>query len=308
VNSANPSKNTPWITQKQLAHLQSQHTTIHRVYATPQAWIDRYEHDFLITATLPARLHALQQELLARAKDLGLNIRSIYGRTRRHNPKATDLPTCIFSTFPSVPMQTIASEMGLRYRIDFNGYSCGFFLDQRHNRSHLAHLAPKRLLNTFAYTGSFSLVAAKHGAETWTIDLSPKAIRWAKENFKINNIDPAQHHFYADDVLTTLPRLHRRGLTFDAIILDPPTFSRDAKGRCLRTEKTYPHLIELAAPLLAPHGSILLSTNATSLSVETLKIWAKKILSTHTSFYEAPLPQEIIGSPHASSLWCIKAN
>ncbi len=297
-----------WIHRRIIARLEAEGTTIHRVYSDTEEWIDRYQDHFLVTASSPERMQGLCQQMLVQSRFLGLPLCSIYGKIRRPNPKPRDRAICLFSTSDSSSSETIALELGLRYRIDFNGYSCGFFLDQRHNRQHLWELAPRRLLNTFAYTGSFSVVAAKRGAETWSIDLSPKAIRWAKENFKINDIDPARHHFYVDDVLKALPRLRRRGLSFDAIILDPPTFSRGAKGRCLRTEEMYPRLIELVAPLLASRGSLLLSTNAAGLSVKTLKAWAEKILGAEIGFYEAPLPEEIIGSPHASSLWCIKAH
>lgn len=280
-------------------------TTMHRVYADPDSWIDRYGEDFLITSAETRNIERLKQDLLARSDALGLKISTIYGKLRQHNPKATDGARKIYST-SSHAQAMMATEHGISYRIDFSGYSCGFFLDQRHNRRYLSRLAPKRLLNTFAYTGSFSVVAAMRGAETWSIDLSKKALQWAKLNFVNNHIDPACHHFYADDVLKTLPRLRRRGLVFDAIILDPPTFSRGAKGKLLRAEETYPDLIRLVAPLLSPGGSLLLSSNATSITVDILKMWAGDVFSETVSFHEEPVPEDLRGGPHAASLWCIK--
>ncbi len=136
----------------------------------------------------------------------------------------------------------------MRYGLDFaGGYSAGLFIDQRANRARLRALKPKRLLNTFAYTCSFSVVAALAGAETLSVDLSRRSLTRGEENFQRNGLDPkAGHRFIADDVLAVLPRLARRGEKFDAIILDPPTFSRNQAGAAFQVQRDFDRLVTLA--------------------------------------------------------------
>src|SRR5439155_16582747 len=100
------------------------------------------------------------------------------------------------------------------------------------NRRYVRHIAPRRLLNCFAYTCSFSVCAACKGANTVNIDLSKKSLARGRENFALNNLSTIDHRFITDDVQSVLPRLSRRGEKFDAIILDPPTFHelREEKG------------------------------------------------------------------------------
>src|SRR5207249_10085890 len=128
---------------------------------------------------------------------------------------------------PSESLQTVASEWYLRFGLDFGiGYSPGLFLEHRENRRYVRHIAPRRLLNCFAYTCSFSVCAACNGASTVNIDLSKKSLARGRENLALNNLSTIDHRFITDDVQSVLPRLSRRGETFDAIILDPPTLSR----------------------------------------------------------------------------------
>lgn len=104
------------------------------------------------------------------------------------------------------------------------GYSQGIFLDQRdHRRQVRERSAPgMRVLNTFAYTGAFSVYAALGGAQTTTLDLAQPCLDWARENFSLNGIDPATQYFCKGDVRRWLERFSRQGRTFHGIILDPP--------------------------------------------------------------------------------------
>lgn len=259
----------------------------------------------MISATSAAEIERLERALLDRGAMLGCEIEAVYGRLRQVSPRGTDGMRCLKAGGMQEEKTHEASEWGVRYKLDFSGYSVGFFLDQRNNRRFLAERKPERVLNLFAYTGSFSVVAALKGAETWSIDLSRKALDWAKENFRLNGLDPSEHHFYVDDVVACLPRLKRRGMQFDAIILDPPTFAHGAGGRLLRAEVMYRKLIELAKPLLVEGGAMLLSTNATRVNVETLKKWAKDVWRAALYFHEESPPEDVEGSPHAVTVWCL---
>lgn len=163
----------------------------------------------------------------------------------------------------------VIRENGVRYMMDMEaGYSQGIFLDQRDNRATVRRRCHKgmRLLNTFSYTGAFSVCAALAGATTTTLDLAQPCLTWCRENMELNGINPDEHFFCKGDTLHWLDRFARQGRTFDAIVLDPPTFSRDEKGKIWRVEKDYGKLVAKAIQCLAPKGWILCTTNCRKVS------------------------------------------
>jgi 23S rRNA (cytosine1962-C5)-methyltransferase len=155
------------------------------------------------------------------------------------------------------------SEMGSRFLISFaQGYSQGLFIDQRENRQLMSEgLRDRRMLNLFSYTCAFSVVAAQQGADTVSVDLSSPYLEWGKKNFEINGLDPAQHLFWKGSSFDYLRRAAKRGERFHAIVIDPPSFSRDAKGKSFRVEKDFLDLVEPALKILEPGGRLLFSTN-----------------------------------------------
>ncbi len=163
----------------------------------------------------------------------------------------------------------LAQEHGAKYWIDFQaGYSQGIFLDQRLNRQEVRkRSAPgQRVLNTFAYTCPFSVVAALGGATATSLDLSRPYLEWGKRNFSANGLDPEAHHFVRGDVFEWLRQFGKKGRTFHGVVLDPPTFSRNQKGKVFQVKQDYAALVELAARLLEPGGWLLCCTNHFSLT------------------------------------------
>ncbi len=167
-------------------------------------------------------------------------------------------------------------ENGVRFEMSFNeGYSVGLFLDQRDNRRRLltGHIAAdfsfselrtpnSELLNVFAYTCGFSVCAARAGARTTSLDLSKKYLEWGRRNFTLNGLDPAAHDFIYGDAFGWLRRLAKKGRTFDAVVLDPPTFSQSKEHGVFRAEKDYAKLVTAALPLVKPGGILFAATNA----------------------------------------------
>ena len=205
------------------------------------------------------------------------------------------------------PLESVVTERSVRYGIDFGaGYSAGLFIDQRANRSRVRKLAPKRMLNTFAYTCSFSVVAAMAGAQTLSLDLSKKSLDRGRRNFELNGLPLEGHRFLADDVLEVLPRLERRGEKFDLIILDPPTFSLGNRGRRWKVEDQIEDLLRSALEVAAPKASILVSTNCTKLTSDILERTVRFVLKTQRIgaeiTREAPLPDFPSGEG-AQTLW-----
>jgi len=180
------------------------------------------------------------------------------------------------------PERFTVRENGLRFELSFSeGYSVGLFLDQRDNRRRLltGHVAagfplfdavprPPRLLNAFAYTCAFSVCAAHNGARTTSLDLSRKYLDWGRRNFALNELDPAAHEFILGDVFDWLRRMAKKHRLFDAVLLDPPTFSQSKERGAFRAETDFSDLVAAALPVLAPGGVLFASSNAARWSPE----------------------------------------
>jgi 23S rRNA (cytosine1962-C5)-methyltransferase len=119
-----------------------------------------------------------------------------------------------------------------------------------------------KILNVFAYTCGFSVCAARMGAKTTSLDLSKKYLEWGRRNFLLNGLDPAAHDFIYGDAFDWLRRLAKKGRAFDAVALDPPTFSQSKEHGIFRAEKDYGKLVAVALPLVRPGGVLFASTNA----------------------------------------------
>ena len=202
---------------------------------------------------------------------------------------------------PKTPETFTGLENGLKCQLSFHsGYSQGIFIDQRDNRAALRSLVKpgQTVLNTFSYTGFFSVAAAIAGATTTTLDLSQVYLEWARDNFRLNNLTPEDHYFCKGDTFHWLRRFAKQSRTFDYIILDPPTFSRDDKGKVFRVEKDYSELFDLAKACLAPDGRILACTNYRGQSTAEFMNQLKG-----AKLKPAPMPSDFTDTPYLKSIW-----
>lgn len=103
------------------------------------------------------------------------------------------------------------------------------------------------LLNLFAYSGGVSLAAAKAGAEVCHVDASRGMVDWARQNAKLNGLDGIR--WIVDDAMKFCKRELKRGRCYDAIILDPPTFGRGAKGEVFKIEEQLVPLLDICYQL-----------------------------------------------------------
>lgn len=186
---------------------------------------------------------------------------------KRLDQNVKEPPRCMAGAGPKgvLPVR----ELGLTYELDFRaGYSQGLFIDQRVQKAWVANnVNPnQRVLNLFAYTCAFSVVAASRGAVTTSVDLSRTYLDWGKRNFSLNGFDPAAHIFSKGDTAEWLPRFATKGRTWHGIVLDPPTFSRNDDGRVFRIEKDFPELVAASLRVLEPGGWLLCSTNHRALA------------------------------------------
>ena len=272
------------------------------IHGTADGWPGMYVErlgEFLLVQT-PGELsepERAQAESLAQSH----SARGVYHKRLNRNVRRADAgessPQLISGE--AAPERFTIRENGLSFEMSFSeGYSVGLFLDQRDNRRRLLvnHIAAEfgawsaehrsalgrattakaeqcsalqaEVLNTFAYTCGFSVAAAKAGARVTSLDLSKKYLEWGKRNFALNALDPAQHDFIYGDTFDWMRRLAKKGRAFDAIILDPPTFSQSKESGTWQAEKDYGKLVTAALPLLKPQGVLFASTNAAKLEPE----------------------------------------
>lgn len=127
-----------------------------------------------------------------------------------------------------------------------------------------------------------------------SVDLSKKSLSRGRENFALNSLATTDHRFIADDVMEVLPRLARKGEKFDAIILDPPTFSRSHRGKAFQVEQDFETLLLAALEVAARNARILLSTNCSTLRESALEVMGRFCLKATRragDFHrEPPLP------------------
>lgn len=214
------------------------------------------------------------------------------------------VPKPVWGTAAGSPFEV--RESGMRFWVDFAaGYSQGLFLDQRGNRARLREMArDARVLNTFAYTCAFGVAAALGGAATVNLDLSRQTLDWGRRNYRLNGLDDGDHDFLHGDAFEWMRRLAKRGRRFDVIVLDPPTFSRDRKGKVFRVEKDYPELLELALGLLGGRGVVLACTNCRALSERAFEGLLRKGLGgRHAGLEFAEMPPDFRGDPYLKSCW-----
>ena len=160
-------------------------------------------------------------------------------------------------------------ENGVLYQVFMNdGLMTGIFLDQHEVRGSLVDglAMGKSLLNMFSYTAAFSVAAAMGGAsQTTSVDLAKRSRELSQAHFQVNGLSTDDHRFIVIDVFEYFKYAKRKGLTYDVIVLDPPSFARNKK-QTFSVAKDYHKLISQSLEILNPGGIIIASTNAANVS------------------------------------------
>lgn len=160
-------------------------------------------------------------------------------------------------------------ENGVLYQVFMNdGLMTGIFLDQHEVRGSLVDglAMGKSLLNMFSYTAAFSVAAAMGGAsQTTSVDLAKRSRELSQAHFQANEISTDDHRFIVMDVFEYFKYAKRKSLTYDVIVLDPPSFARNKK-QTFSVAKDYHKLISQSLEILNPGGIIIASTNAANVS------------------------------------------
>ncbi len=221
--------------------------------------IDVYEKDMVCyVLEEPEQEQDLVQVVQALQAALGWTGDRIHVK-RRHRQKEG----ARYDRLDQTDQLVIVREGGLKFFVNLYDYlDTGLFLDHRWTRSYVRGLsAGRRVLNLFAYTGSFTVYAAQGGAfETATVDLNANYGEWAKKNLALNALEGPNHRFYRRDVFEFLKSETRK--QWDLIILDPPTFSQSKKMEgTLDVQRDYPALIQGCLKILSPDGILFFSNN-----------------------------------------------
>lgn len=285
--------------QERLAKLPEQ-TTAFRVLdgvgdGVPDVFVDRLGDKWLVSTrdrTIPSYV---LQELSGRGED-------VYHKRLDRDLK--EAPVLLYGEGKEV--RFIVQEQGISFLLDVSaGYSQGLFLDQRDNRKKVREMSGRgdKVLNTFAYTGAFSLYAAVSGAMTTTLDLAQPCLDWAKENMNLNGISPEEHYFCKGDTLHWLDRFARQDRKFNGIIMDPPTFSRDKKGKIWRVEEDYGHLVALAYNCLLPGGWMLCTTNCRKMNQREFVAQIREALPRGVKLEAGGMPFDFTGEQYLKTVW-----
>ncbi|MCB9006702.1 MAG: class I SAM-dependent methyltransferase [Ardenticatenaceae bacterium] len=234
----------------------------------PGLVIDRYGENYVLklytTAWVP-HLPALLRGLLAVAQPTRIILRLSRFVQRQHDALFGLADGQLLFGKP-LKKSVRFLENGLYFEADVvQGQKTGFFLDQRDNRARVEKLAAgKRVLNVFAYTGGFSLYAARGGAkEVVSLDISQPALANAMRNFKLNRahevVAGAEHELLVGDAFLTMKQLIENGRRFEMVIIDPPAFAK-RQDEVERALSAYGRLVRLGLKLLRSGGILVMAS------------------------------------------------
>ncbi len=187
------------------------------------------------------------------------------------------------------PEPLIVKENGVNLAIYLDdGAMVGVFLDQKNVRKKIRdkYAKGKDILNTFSYTGAFSVYAALGGAKSTTsVDLAKRSLAKTKEQFEINNLSLKSNKIVVEDVFDYFKYAFKKGLKFDMVIADPPSFAR-SKKRTFSAKKDYTSLLKDIIKITNKSGVIVASTNAANFNMKTFKSFVEKAFKAESRKYK----------------------
>jgi len=177
------------------------------------------------------------------------------------------------------PEPLIVKENGTNFAVYLDdGAMVGVFLDQKEVRKTIRdkYAKGKTVLNTFSYTGAFSVFSALGGAtKTTSVDLANRSRAKTEEQFRVNDIDPKTQEIIVEDVFNYFKYAVRKKLSFDMVVLDPPSFAR-SKKHTFSAAKDYTKLLKEAIQITSKGGIIVASTNAANFDMKRFKTFIDK--------------------------------
>ena len=247
--------------------------------------IDYFNEYYLIT-WYSKGIYVFKDMIMKAIKSL-VSVDGIYQKKRfEENGMVVDEDSYVSGR--KAPEPLIVKENGVNFAIYLNdGAMVGVFLDQKDVRKSikLHYSKNKTVLNTFSYTGAFSMAAAKGGAITTSVDLASRSLEKTRENFTINDIDYNKHNIVVEDIFHYFKRAAKEEQKFDVVILDPPSFATSKDNR-FSAAKDYPDLVKSAIKLTNDGGVIVASTNCATFNMVKFKKFIDKAFKESNKHYE----------------------
>ncbi|WP_335871515.1 class I SAM-dependent rRNA methyltransferase [Bacillus sp. 2205SS5-2] len=183
----------------------------------------------------------------------------------------------------------IVKENGVNFATYLNeGAMVGVFLDQRAVRKKIrdTYAGGRKVLNTFSYTGAFSVFAALGGAtKTTSVDVANRSRNKTIEQFSVNEVDFEAQDIIVEDVFKYYKYAAKKDLKFDMVILDPPSFAR-TKKTTFSAAKDYPNLLKESIAITENNGIIVASTNCSTFDMKKFKSFIKQAFSELNGKYD----------------------
>ena len=235
----------------------NEHTNVYRLFfgegdGVPALVIDNYNGHIVLQAHNIGVYYQREKIVNALKKVFGNALKSIFDKSSETISQKNNVSIKNEFLFGDAN-NTVVLENDVKFLVDWSiGQKTGFFIDQRDNRKLLGSYSKgKTVLNTFSYTGGFSIYAALAGAKTvHSVDVSASAIAIGDKNAELNGL--TNHQSFVED---TFDFLKDKKDVYDVIVLDPPAFakSRDAKHQAVNG---YKRLNALAMKLIKQNGII----------------------------------------------------
>ncbi|HSM92078.1 MAG TPA: class I SAM-dependent rRNA methyltransferase [Anaeromyxobacteraceae bacterium] len=240
--------------------------------ALPGVVADRYDRT-VVLKLYSAGLTPWRGQIVEALRGEAEGVAGVYGRDEipRDDDDEGGAPAGRVLWGAEPPERIVISEHGTKILVDVRrGQKTGFFLDQRENRRMVRELARGRgdALNLFSYTGGFSVAAALGGAKhVVSVDVDRDAIALARDVFRENGLDPADHAFASEDAFEILARYKKEGRRFDLVVCDPPAFAKSQKA-VEGALAGYASLNRAALAVLAPGGLLVTASCSARVSAE----------------------------------------
>ena len=248
--------------------------------------IDYFE-GYYVTSWYSEGAYQFKDQIIRALTDVG-NVKGIYEK-KRFDVKGTYIEDDDFVSGERAQFPLIVKENGVNFAIYLNdGAMVGVFLDQRDVRKTIrdTYALGKHVLNTFSYTGAFSVAAALGGAaKTTSVDLANRSKAKTIEQFSVNHLDHETQNIIVEDVFNYFKYAVRKKLSFDMVILDPPSFAR-SKKHTFSAGKDYPDLLKQAISITEKNGVIVASSNCSTFGMNKFKGFIEKAFKESGKSYK----------------------
>ncbi|WP_042352601.1 class I SAM-dependent rRNA methyltransferase [Bacillus massiliigorillae] len=238
------------------------------------------------------------REDIIKALEQTVEYKGIYQK-KRFDDKGKYIEEDDFVTGERGTFPLIIKENGVKFAVYLNdGAMTGIFLDQREVRQAIRkrYSNGAEMLNTFSYTGAFSVNAALGGARmTTSVDVANRSRAKTNEQFAVNNIDYETQQIVVEDVFQYFKYAARKGRLFDLVVLDPPSFAK-TKKRTFSAAKDYTELLKETIAITKDEGVIVASTNSSAFNMRRFKQFiqtaCKETQTSYSILEEYSLPSD----------------